>query len=168
MITIKMGVCNFTYNQFINVMKLLTKIQNWGDHHHPKWLDFFRLALGIILFWKGISFIGNLSSLTSYLIDSGIDDQIGTSVSINLIAHLIIALHLIGGFCIAIGTHTRLFSLLNLPVLIIAVFFVNLRETLFRPYTELWLSVFVLLALVCFLVEGDGVLFLEHDHRKLA
>ncbi|RZL22174.1 MAG: DoxX family protein, partial [Pedobacter sp.] len=37
-------------------MKLLQKIQAWGDHHHPKWLDYFRILLGLILVWKGISF----------------------------------------------------------------------------------------------------------------
>lgn len=147
-------------------MRVLTKIQAWGDQHHPKWLDFFRIALGIILIWKGIAFIMNLSALTGYLISSGIDDEIGSAVSINFIAHLIIALHLIGGFCIAMGMHTRLFCLLNLPVLIVAVFFVELRHSVLQPYSEPWLSIFVLLALGCFLIEGDGVLLTEGQRQS--
>jgi len=149
-------------------MKALAKIQSWGDHHHPKWLDFFRITLGLLLLWKGIAFILNLNALTIYLIESGIDDTFGTSVSMSLLTHLVITLHLIGGFCIVLGLRTRLFCLLNLPVLIVAVFFVNIRETLFKPYAELGLSVFVLLLLICFLVEGNGVLFVGEEKEKAA
>ncbi|MVN20375.1 DoxX family protein [Mucilaginibacter arboris] len=147
-------------------MKMFAKIQNWGDSHHPKWLDFFRITLGLVLFWKGIAFILNLNALTAYLIESRIDDTFGMSLSMSLLAHLIITLHLLGGFCIAFGINTRLFCLLNLPVLIVAVFFVNMQEVVFRPYAELWLSVFVLLLLICFLVEGNGVLFVGQGKEK--
>ena len=145
-------------------MKILEKIKFWGNHHQPKWLGFLRLALGLILIWKSIAFILNLDVLAAFLRESGLTDKIGISVSITLIAHLIIALHLIGGICIAFGIRTRLFCLLNLPVLIGAVFLVNLRQNVLKPYAELWLSIFVLLLIVCFLIEGNGLLFaVEHD-----
>jgi len=148
-------------------MKILDKIKFWGNHHQPKWLGFFRIALGLILIWKGIEFILNLDVLAAFLRDSGLTYKIGTSVSITLIAHLIIALHLIGGICITLGIRTRLFCLLNLPVLIGAVFLVNLRQNVFKPYSEFWVSLFVLLAIICFLVEGNGFLFaVEHDTDK--
>jgi putative oxidoreductase len=145
-------------------MKILDKIKFWGNHHQPRWLGFFRIALGLILIWKGIEFILNLDVLATFLRDSGLTYKIGASVSITLIAHLIIALHLIGGICITLGIRTRLFCLLNLPVLIGAVFLVNLRQNVFKPYSEFWLSLFVLIAIVGFLVEGNGLLFaVEHD-----
>ena len=145
-------------------MKILEKIKFWGNHHQPKWLGFLRIALGLILIWKGIEFILNLDVLAAFLRDSGLTDKIGISVSITLIAHLIIALHLIGGICIAFGIRTRLFCLLNLPVLIGAVFFVNLRQNMLKPYAELSVSIFVLLLIICFLIEGNGLLFaVEHD-----
>jgi putative oxidoreductase len=145
-------------------MKILEKIKFWGNHHQPKWLGFLRIALGLILIWKGIAFILNLDVLATFLRESGLTDKIGISVSITLIAHLIIALHLIGGICIAFGIRTRLFCLLNLPVLIGAVFFVNLRQNMLKPYAELSVSIFVLLLIICFLIEGNGLLFaVEHD-----
>ncbi len=145
-------------------MNILQKIKFWGNHHQPKWLGFFRIALGLILIWKGIAFILNLDVLAAFLRDTGLTDKIGISVSITLIAHLIIALHLIGGVCITLGIRTRLFCLLNLPVLIGAVFFFNLRQNVLKPYSELWLSIFVLLAIICFLIEGNGLLFaVEHE-----
>jgi putative oxidoreductase len=145
-------------------MRIVEKIKFWGNHHQPKWLGFFRIALGLVLIWKGIEFILNLDVLATFLRDSGLTDKLGASVSITLLAHLIIALHLIGGVCITLGIRTRLFCLLNLPVLIGAVFFVNLRQNVLKPYSELWISIFVLLAIICFLIEGNGLLFaVEHD-----
>jgi len=140
-------------------MNLIRKIQQWGDQHHPKWLDYFRIALGLILIWKGAAFASNLEVFSALMREA----SLGTAATISLFAHLIIVLHLIGGLLIAIGTHTRLFCLLNLPILLVAVFFVNLRENVLQPYSELWLSSFVLLGLICFLVEGDGVLSVEHE-----
>lgn len=145
-------------------MKLLTKIQFWGDHHHPKWLDFFRIALGVILIWKGILFATNLSAFTALMMQY----RLGTAVALSLIAHLIIGLHIIGGLFIVIGSHTRLFCLLNIPILLVAVLFVNLSQNIFRPYAEFWLSCSVLAALICFLIEGDGVWSVEHQNEVTA
>ena len=145
-------------------MKLLSKIQEWGDQHHPQWLDYLRILLGLTLIWKGIAFALNLHAFTSLMENSGI----GTAVSISLIAHLIIAFHLLGGLMITLGTHTRLFCLLNLPILLVAVFFVNLPGNVFSPYSELWLSGAVLLGLICFFIEGDGVLSIENEKRTLS
>jgi len=66
-------------------MKTLEKIQDWGDHHHPKWLDIFRIALGLVLIWKSIEFILNLNALADFLRETGLTDQIGTSVFFNAI-----------------------------------------------------------------------------------
>lgn len=144
---------------------MLEKIKFWGDHH-PKWLGFLRIALGLILIWKGIEFILNLDVLAAFLRDTGLTDKIGASVSITLITYLIIALHLIGGICIAFGLRTRLFCLLNLPALLGAVFLVNLTQNILKPYSEFWLSLFVLLALICFLIEDSGAFAVEHETRE--
>lgn len=144
-------------------MELLTKIQKWGDNHHPKWLDYFRILLGLILIWKGVQFATNLDAFTSLMKDA----SLGKAASISLLAHLIIVLHILGGLLIVVGSHTRLFCLLNLMILFGAVFFVNLREDVARPYSEIWLSSFVLIGLFCFLIEGDGVISIEHEKQAI-
>jgi hypothetical protein len=48
-------------------MNLINKIRDWGDHHHPKWLDYFRIVLGMILVWKGIQFAINLHAFTELM-----------------------------------------------------------------------------------------------------
>jgi putative oxidoreductase len=148
-------------------MKTLDKIQDWGDRHHPKWLDIFRIALGVILIWKGIEFMLNLDVLADFLRETGLTDEIGTSVFLTLLTYAIVGLHLAGGICIALGTNTRLYCLLNLPVLLGAVFLVNFRENLFKPYSEFWLSFFVLLAIVCFYIEGNGYWSIEHEKEQV-
>ena len=145
-------------------MKTLSRILDWGDRHHPKWLDYLRMALGLTLIWKGLAFAFNLHAFTLLMDNAGL----GTAVSLSLVAHMIIVLHMIGGLMIALGTHTRMFCLLNLPVLLVAVFYVNLPEQVFRPYSEFWFSCVVTLTLVCFFVEGDGVLSVEYDKRSIA
>lgn len=144
-------------------MNLFTKIRNWGDQHHPQWLDYFRILLGLILIWKGIAFLINLDAFNSLMNKT----HLIAAASISLAAHLVIVLHIVGGLLIAIGSRTRTSCLLNIPILFFAVFFVNTREDIFRPYAEIWLSSFVLIGLFCFLIEGDGVISIEHE-KKLA
>jgi uncharacterized membrane protein YphA (DoxX/SURF4 family) len=137
-------------------MTTLDKIQTWGDHHHPKWLDVFRIVLGCVLIWKAIAFLLNLNVLADFLYETGLTDQIGASVLLNLLTYAIIGLHLVGGIYIAIGVNTRLYCLLNLPVVLGAVVLVDFRNNILKPYSEIWLSVFVLIFIICFLIVGDG------------
>jgi len=140
-------------------MKFITKILSWGDQHHPKALDYFRIILGLILIWKGIEFATNLQAFSKMMKAS----NLGFATSISLIAHLIIVFHLIGGLLIALGTYTRTFCLLNLPILIVAVVFINSNQDVLKPYSEFWLSLTVLLGLLCFMIEGNGKLSVEHS-----
>ena len=144
-------------------MSILTKIQNWGDEHHPKSLDYLRIILGVILMWKGVAFAFNLHSFTILMENA----RLGTSVTISFMAHLIIVLHIVGGLLIALGSHTRSLCLLNLPILIVAVFFVNLSPNIFRPYSELWLSSLVFAGLIIFFIMGDGRLSIEYQKKDL-
>ena len=141
-------------------MKTLTKIQRWGDAHHPAWFDVFRILLGLVLLWKGIQIAYNLDAFSEMMAKS----KLPASFGISLIAHLIIMLHIIGGLLITIGTNTRLACLVQIPVLLGAIFFVNLPANIMRPYSEFGLSVTVLVALVFFMVEGNGPLSVERNN----
>lgn len=140
-------------------METLSRIQKWGDTHHPMWFDFFRIALGLVLCWKGLLFATHLSAFTELMIQT----PIVTSLAISMLAHTIILVHIIGGLLIALGTNTRLACLLQIPILLVAIFYVNLPAKIAGFYSEFWLSVSVLLALVFFVVEGNGPLSVEHE-----
>jgi len=140
-------------------MNLIKKIRNWGDQNHPEWLDYFRILLGIILIWKGVDFYLNMEVFNNLMRGA----MLGAAFSISFIAHLIILAHIVGGLAIALGTHTRFFCLVNLPILIGAVFFINMSAGIFKPYSEFWFSTLVLIGLICFIVEGNGIISVERQ-----
>lgn len=148
-------------NQYIEIMNLLKKIQEWGDDHHPKWLDYFRIVLGLTLIWKGIAFATNMQAFNNLMHGA----MLGTAFSISAVAHLIILFHLVGGLAIALGTHTRVFCFINIPILIGAVFFINFSAGIFQPYSEFWISSLVLIGLIGFLIEGNGVLSVDSKEK---
>ncbi|GEO09025.1 DoxX family protein [Segetibacter aerophilus] len=141
---------------------IITKIERWGDTHHPRWIDILRIILGLVLIWKGVEFALNLDAFSVLMAKS----KLVTSFGISLSAHLIIVIHIIGGLMITIGTQTRSSCLFQIPILLVAVFFVNLPEHVFKPYSEFWLSVSVLVGLIFFLVEGNGPLSVDRSGNR--
>ena len=93
----------------------------------PRWLTIVRIALGLILFWKGISFIRDSSDLQLMLqrMSMKVIDK-----NSEWIAFLITYLNLLGGLFIAVGLFTKTSSVFQIPILIGAVFFVNSRQGL--------------------------------------
>ena len=137
-------------------MNLLEKFEQWGDRHHPKWLDIIRIALGLFLCYKGVDFLRNASGLIS-LMNSR---QPFSSFIIVLLAHYVTFAHILGGIFLTIGMFTRAACLIQIPILIGAIIFVNINvaKDTFSPYSELVLSILVLLLLIYFLIIGNGPL----------
>ncbi|MEP6711052.1 MAG: DoxX family protein [Ferruginibacter sp.] len=133
-------------------MNYLQRIEIWGDTHHSKWLDIVRIALGIFLVYKAISFLMNMSGVMGLMKTMG-----GGSFSLVLVGQFIVIVHLMGGLLITIGLHTRLACLVQIPILIGAIILLNTSSGSFPvPSSELFTSVLVLLLLICFLVFGNG------------
>jgi putative oxidoreductase len=143
-------------------MNYVERLEHWGDAHHPKWLDFVRIALGIMLLLKGIEFANNMNQLMAMM--SGL--PFGNLMMVFL-AHYVLFAHILGGILLATGLLTRLACILQIPVLLVAVF-----TNVFHQFSELTLSVLVLLLLVYFLIIGSGRLSLdwyvnkEYDRRN--
>lgn len=133
-------------------MNYLQRLEHWGDTHHPKWLDIIRIALGIFLCIKGYDFLKNMSMLTNLMAHN---ISFG-HFSYILLGHYIVFAHLIGGFLLAIGVLTRFACLIQIPILLGAIIFVNFSGDLWRPYSEMVLSVVVLGLLIYFLIIGNG------------
>ena len=135
-------------------MNLLEKLEYWGDRHHPKWLDIIRIALGIFLCYKGIDFLRNTSTLISAM---EIRSPFSSFVII-LLGHYVSFAHIIGGFFMTIGMFTRAACLIQIPILLGAIIFINFPTDVLQPYNELFLSILVLLLLIYFLIVGNGPL----------
>jgi putative oxidoreductase len=73
-----------------------------------------------------------------------------------MLSHYVVCAHLLGGVLLTLGLLTRFACLIQIPILIGAIFFVNSSGGYFKPFSELLLSVVVLLLLGLFLVVGNG------------
>ncbi|SKC05735.1 Uncharacterized membrane protein YphA, DoxX/SURF4 family [Sphingobacterium nematocida] len=141
-------------------MNLIHRIEHWGDRHHPQWLDYLRIALGIIILAKGISFVNDQEAVRRLI------EQTNFQLSIWGAVHYVVFTHLVGGLFLIFGFQTRLAALLIFPVVVGAVFFVNITSGFSFLNSELWLSILVMILLAVFLVAGSGKFSLDHMMDK--
>jgi len=129
----------------------------------PRWLTILRIALGLILFWKGITFIRDSSDLQLMLhrMAIGVVDK-----NSEWMAFLISYINLLGGLFIVAGLFTRTSCLVQIPILFGAVFFVNTKHGLNQSTSELILSAVVLILLILFAIKGSGVLSADEYFRS--
>ena len=147
-------------------MNLVQRFDHWGDTHHPWWIDIVRMALGVFLCYRGYVFLQNMSELQELMSSS----MSFSSFALVLIGHYIVFAHLMGGFLLAIGLLTRVACLLQIPILLGAIIFINTSGGIMQPYSELAVSIIVLVLLVYFLIVGNGPLsfekFIDRENRE--
>ena len=141
-------------------MSLKHQMNEWSSKHHPKWLVFLRIALGLLLFIKGVGFIQNSVQLSSVI------SQTGIIKNAEWLTILIPWLHLLGGALILVGLFTRLFCLVQIPVLLGAIILVNFKQGLFAGGSDLLFSAVILILLLFFFVEGGGPISLDNYFRN--
>jgi len=143
-------------------MSVITNMESWGNSHRPGFLDFFRIALGIFITYKGLQFITHMSELQNTT--AGISTWFAGAV----FAHYIIFTHILGGPLIIAGLFTRIVCLMQIPILIGAVIFINAPKghLSIGHYMELWLSIIVLIGLIVFVIFGAGRYSLDARRRK--
>lgn len=133
-------------------MNTLTKIEHWADTHHPQWIDFVRIILGLFILYKGILFISDTGALLDLMKTTDLQ-------FVNLgLAHYVAFAHLVGGILIAMGLVTRFAILFQIPILLVAVFLVNSQSGFLSVANnlEFGISLIVLILLITFLIYGSG------------
>lgn len=143
-------------------MNILQRFEQWGDNHHPKWLDIIRILLGVFLFYKGIDFLQNLPSVKGELHNKTSFGE----YTILLLGHYVVFAHIIGGILLTIGLFTRFACLIQIPILLGAIIFINSGNSAIKPYSELFLSIIVLLLLFYFLIVGNGPWALKFNENE--
>ncbi|MCW3110012.1 MAG: DoxX family protein [Segetibacter sp.] len=143
-------------------MTNIERIEHWGVTHHPKWVDIIRIALGIFLCYKGIDFLRNMGIMNN-LIASHISYS---SFAIIMIGHYVVFAHILGGIFLAMGAFTRFACLIQIPILLGAIIFVNFSQDVLRPYSGMILTILVLLLLVYFLIAGNGSFAVSFDEKE--
>ncbi|MEX2566421.1 MAG: DoxX family protein [Cyclobacteriaceae bacterium] len=143
-------------------MDTIHKIEHWADLHHPKWIDFIRVALGLFILYKGILFISNTDALMNLIRNADID------FFHMALAHYVAFAHLVGGLLIAMGLLTRLAVIIQIPILLVAVFFVNIEQGFLSATNnlEFEISFLVLILLFVFLIYGSGNFSVDRFMKK--
>ncbi len=129
--------------------------------NQPAWLTVVRIILGLILFWKGIVFIRDTEYLKSLLEHSGIGVF---SKNAETLTFIVAYLTLLCGLLILCGLFTRTSSIVQIPILLIAIIFVN-SKNLGQSTSELILSIVVFLLLILFAIKGSGALSADEFFR---
>lgn len=125
-------------------------------------LTVLRIALGLILFWKSINFIRDTAIAQTLIEHTGIGVF---SVNAAILALVITYLGLLCGFFIAVGLFTKIAAVIQIPILIVAVFFVNI-QTIGEDKLEFFLSVITLFLLILFIIKGSGVFSADEYFRR--
>jgi putative oxidoreductase len=131
----------------------------WADAHRDYWLDCVRIYLGLGLLARGLLLITNTS--TGYFID--LLQRSGQSwITSGIMLHYVMVAHFVGGLLLTIGFLTRLAALVQVPILVGAVFFVHRQDGLFALGQSLEFSALVLFLLCVYVVAGAGKLSLDY------
>ena len=137
-------------------MSIATRFHKW-THSHPSYLQLFiRIILGVILVVKGLFFISNAENLRELILNSGFAAGVG------FLAAYVTFAHLFGGVFIIVGLLTRLAVILQIPVLLGAIFFILPSQNGNDFGSDLILSLIVLGLLIYVLKKGSGEISMDH------
>ncbi len=132
-------------------MKLFSDILHWFETHNGVAYSLIRIFLGFALFIRAWVLISDPTAII---------ELAGTNKLFWWYSYISIA-HLIGGFLLMLGLVTRLAALLQIPILVGAVFFFHFRQGLVTTGQSLELSVLVLILLIIYFLFGSGVLAID-------
>lgn len=133
------------------------RFTEWIDAHRDVAFDLIRIYLGAALFVRGWLFIADSSALLA-LLNESVDASFLSAAG----AHYVALAHLGGGFLLMLGLLTRAAALVQIPILIGAVFVVHLGEGLLATGQSLELAALVLFLLVLICLHGSGRLSLDY------
>ena len=120
------------------------------------------MVLGSILIWKGINFIRDTSLVKSLIEQTGVGVFTQYSATLGLI---ITILTLLCGFFITVGLFTRVDSIVQIPILLVAIFFVNIKNAGSNSF-ELILTFIVLGLLILFAIKGSGPISADEYFKR--
>lgn len=128
-------------------MGKIKSLNKWANRHTYWPLDILRMALGVLLFMKGINFMSDSQMLLELF--SPFKNMAGAMI----IIHYVAPAHFIGGILIFFGLLTRWAIIAQLPILIGAVIinFVGEMNTF-----NLFISSITFLGCVFFMLYGSG------------
>jgi putative oxidoreductase len=148
-------------------MQKLHDLMAWAESRRELWLDCIRIYLGLGLFARGLLLVWNVR--TDFFINMLSRSGETWLLSATLLHYVALA-HFVGGAMLTLGLLTRLAALVQIPILVGAVFIVHRPDGLFALGQSLEFSALVLFLLCLICISGAGRLSLDHvvfGERKL-
>jgi putative oxidoreductase len=139
-------------------MKKLTRLTAFGVARHTKRFVFLRMALGILLFTKGLDFISNTAPLQELLAQ-----QKNLALHSYWLSFAVGWVQLLGALFIVLGLFTRAACFIQLPIVTVALLIRFSNYTL-SDYALLEI-ITVFLGLTLFLEKGGGKVSLDRYFR---
>ncbi|HXA80758.1 MAG TPA: DoxX family protein [Opitutaceae bacterium] len=140
-------------------MQKLHDLMAWAESRRELWLDCVRIYLGLGLFARGLLLIWNVR--TDFFINMLSRSGETWLLSATLLHYVALA-HFVGGAMLTLGLLTRLAALVQIPILVGAVFIVHRPDGLFALGQSLEFSALVLFLLCVICISGAGRLSLDH------
>ena len=131
-------------------MERLRRLTAWLDARRDWCFDLLRVYLGLGLLAKGWLFAARPGLLNEWM-DNG-----RMLAAPPLLAHYVVLAHVCGGLMMAAGLLTRLAAVVQVPILVGAVFFVHMGEGLFTRAQNLEFTLLTLFLLVLVGAHGSG------------
>ncbi|MCR8668145.1 DoxX family protein [Aestuariibaculum sp. M13] len=128
-------------------MDTIKTLNKWANAHTYLPLDLLRVALGVFLFIKGISFMSDSMMLTELF--KPMQNMAGGMIAV----HYVAPAHFIGGMLIAFGLLTRWAIIGQLPILIGAILINFVGE---MSSGNLMLALVTFVVCMFFLFYGSG------------
>lgn len=122
-------------------------LNKWANRHTSYPIDILRVALGVFLVLKGISFITNNRDFEDLI--APVSNFLGGMFAF----HYIAAAHIVGGTIIVFGLLTRWAIIAQLPILLGAILINFFGE---MNVGNLIMALIVLIVSVFFLIYGSG------------
>lgn len=140
-------------------MNMINQLDEWSRKHHPKWMVVLRVGLGLSLFIKGIQFIQDTPLIGKIISGSPLQNFTWLNTTIPW-------LHLLCGVMIIIGLFTRLTTLIQIPILIGAVIFINSKKDMVFGESDLLFTIIILILLIVFFILGGGPISWDSRLKK--
>lgn len=120
-----------------------------------------RIMLGLGLIYKGVYFIINMKEIFELI-------SYNFPYSQFVISHFVVIAHIAGGICIALGLFTRFAAIINIPILLGAIFFVSAKFGFYSGGQEIGWAIAYLIPLLVFSWYGSGPFSADNylDQRK--
>lgn len=137
----------------------MQKFIGWAEAHREAWLDCVRIYLGLGLLARGLLLITNTP--TPFIVDL-MQRADRPWLMTGAMLHYVMLAHFLGGLMLTFGFLTRIAALVQIPILVGAVFIVHRKDGLFAMGQSLEFSALVLFLLVIVTISGAGKFSLDH------